>query len=203
MNDWNKLSRQAEYYKKLYPVGTRIYLECMGDDPRPVPPGSRGTVRAVDDIGNVHCSFDNGRSMGLVPGEDSFRKLTAKELKEEALEDKAAFLEDFFWKQKITMGVWVEDGHLIAEDDEDNRWVDAEIYDLAVNECLCFYPDGTLSDGLCHAEPFAERLVKDAKEFGVEITSYVRSVDHLISEAVQEKGNENKPVRSCGPDLSL
>lgn len=101
----------------------------------------------------------------------------------EVLEDKAAFLEDFFWKQKITMGVWVENGHLIAEDDEDNRWVDAEIYDLAVNECLCFYPDGTLSDGLCHAEPFAERLVKDAKDFGVEITSYVRTVDSLIGDA--------------------
>ena len=43
----------------------------------------RGTVSYVDDIGTVHCDFDNGRSLGIVPGEDSFRKLTAEELAEE------------------------------------------------------------------------------------------------------------------------
>ena len=55
----------------------------MGDDPRPVEDNTRGTVHCVDDIGTVHCSFDNGRSLGLVPGEDSFRALTAEELAEE------------------------------------------------------------------------------------------------------------------------
>lgn len=113
----------------------------------------------------------------------------------ELLEDKSAFLEDFFWKQKITMDVWAEGGHLVAEDDEGNRWVDEEIYDFAVNECLCFNPDGSLSDGLAAAEPFAERLVKDAKEFGVEITSYVRSVDSLIGEACDRSSlPETKPM---------
>ena len=29
-------------------------------------------LRIVDDIGTVHCDFDNGRRLGLVPGEDSF-----------------------------------------------------------------------------------------------------------------------------------
>lgn len=33
--------------------------------------------------GTIHCDFDNGRSLGVVPGEDSFRKLTAEELAEE------------------------------------------------------------------------------------------------------------------------
>ena len=47
----------------------------MGDDPRPIEPGTRGTVIAVDDIGTVHCCFENGRQLGLVPGEDSFHKL--------------------------------------------------------------------------------------------------------------------------------
>ena len=55
----------------------------MGDDPRPVENGSRGTVRVVDDMGTVHCDFDNGRRLGLIPGEDSFRKLTDAELAEE------------------------------------------------------------------------------------------------------------------------
>ena len=55
----------------------------MGDDPRPVENGSRGTVRVVDDMGTVHCDFDNGRRLGLIPGEDSFRRLTDAELAEE------------------------------------------------------------------------------------------------------------------------
>lgn len=49
--------------------------------------GTRGTVRVIDDIGTLHCDFDNGRSLGVVPGEDSFRKLTDEELAEEQTED--------------------------------------------------------------------------------------------------------------------
>ena len=63
-------------FKKKYPAGTRIILHNMGDDPLPVEPGSTGTVRAVDDMGTVHCNFDNGRSLGLIPGVDSFEIMT-------------------------------------------------------------------------------------------------------------------------------
>ena len=87
MNDWERLSRQAERYSAQYPAGTRVLLNHMGDDdPRPVEDNMRGTVLFVDDIGTVHCNFDNGRSLGLVPGADSFRKLTAAELAEESEE---------------------------------------------------------------------------------------------------------------------
>ena len=61
--------------KETYLPGTRIELDMMGDDPRPIAPGTRGTVRVVDDIGTVHCDFDNGRHLGLVPGEDSFHRI--------------------------------------------------------------------------------------------------------------------------------
>ena len=61
--------------KDTYLPGTRIELDAMGDDPRPIAPGTRGTVRIVDDIGTVHCDFDNGRHLGLVPGEDSFHRI--------------------------------------------------------------------------------------------------------------------------------
>ena len=64
--------------KEQYPPGTRIELDYMGDDPRPIAPGTRGTVRTVDDIGTVHCNFDNGRRLGLVPGEDSFHVITER-----------------------------------------------------------------------------------------------------------------------------
>jgi len=55
----------------------------MGDDPNPVPNGTKGTVDFVDDIGTVFVKFDNGRRIGLAYGEDSYRKLTTEEIEEE------------------------------------------------------------------------------------------------------------------------
>lgn len=83
MNKFEAERRFAQRMKDNYPPGTRIMLLQMGDDPRPVEPNTRGTVRAVDDMGTLHCDFDNGRQLGVVPGEDSFRKLTSEELAEE------------------------------------------------------------------------------------------------------------------------
>ena len=76
--------------KEMYPVGTRIELIQMGDDPQPVPPGTRGTVAYVDDMGQIGMHWDNGRGLSLIPGEDSFRKLTEQEI---ADEQKAASFE--------------------------------------------------------------------------------------------------------------
>mgnify|MGYP002621823653 CR=1 FL=1 len=73
-------------YRQKYPEGTRIELIMMGDDPHPIEAGTRASVQYVDDIGTVHCKFDNGRSLGLIPGEDSFRKLTSEEIEEERRE---------------------------------------------------------------------------------------------------------------------
>lgn len=84
MNIYQRLERQAEALKKAYPAGTRILLIEMGsDDPRPIPPNTRGTVQVVDDMGTVHCNFDNGRRLGLVSEADCFRKLTEQEIAEE------------------------------------------------------------------------------------------------------------------------
>lgn len=67
--------RTVERIRKSYPAGTRIQLDQMGEDPRPIEPGTKGTVDCVDDIGTVHCRFDNGRYLGLVPGEDWFHRI--------------------------------------------------------------------------------------------------------------------------------
>ncbi len=69
----------VESIKRRFPEGTRIVLDRMGDDPRPIKSGTKGTVLHVDDIGTVHCAFDNGRHLGLVPGEDSFHKIAPKD----------------------------------------------------------------------------------------------------------------------------
>ena len=87
MNEWDRLHRQAERYKAEYPSGTRIMLLSMGQDIHRVSDNTRGTVMAVDDIGTLHCRFNNGRSLGIIPGEDSFRKLTEEELAEEQKQD--------------------------------------------------------------------------------------------------------------------
>lgn len=65
----------AKLYKELYPKGTRIEVIEMSDDPRPIEPGTKGTVDVVDDMGTVHCTFDNGRRLGLIPNVDVFQKI--------------------------------------------------------------------------------------------------------------------------------
>lgn len=65
----------VEEIRLLFPVGSRIQLDRMGDDPHPVEPGTKGTVEIVDDIGTVHCRFDNGRYLGLIPGADLFHSI--------------------------------------------------------------------------------------------------------------------------------
>ena len=64
-------SKTVERLKAQYPVGTQIVVDFMYD-PRPIPPGTKGVVRIVDDAGTIHCDFENGRRLGLIPGEDAF-----------------------------------------------------------------------------------------------------------------------------------
>ena len=63
---------QVARIREKYPEGTRVSVDYMPNDPRPIEEGTLGTVEFVDDIDTVHCKFDNGRFLGLIPGEDSF-----------------------------------------------------------------------------------------------------------------------------------
>ena len=75
--------RRAAMTSLNYPPGTRLELISMGKDLDPVPPGTRGTVERVNSLGDIEVDWDNGRSLSLIPGEDSFRKLTMEELEAE------------------------------------------------------------------------------------------------------------------------
>ena len=74
--------KQVEKIKEQYPVGTRIELIHMDDSYGPIKPGAQGTVDSVDDVGTLHMRWDNGRTLGIVPGEDqSLKKRSWKMIK--------------------------------------------------------------------------------------------------------------------------
>lgn len=86
MNDWERQHRLAQQYKEAYPPGTRLMLLSMSDPYRQIESGTRGSVKFVDDMGTIHMNWDNGRTLGIVPGEDDFRKLTQEEIDQELQE---------------------------------------------------------------------------------------------------------------------
>ena len=83
MNEFQRAYEMSKRIKEQYPVGTRIELNFMPDDPHQVEPGTRGTVAFVDDMGQIGMHWDNGRSLSLIPGVDSFRRLTEQEIADE------------------------------------------------------------------------------------------------------------------------
>lgn len=72
MNEWEKLTRQAKGIKARYPKGTKVRLGHM-DGEKEMPPGIQGTVSFVDDIGQIHVNWENGRSLPLNTEVDSFQ----------------------------------------------------------------------------------------------------------------------------------
>lgn len=64
--------------KTKYPIGTRIELIHMIDT-FAVPDGTKGTVAFVDDAGQIHMRWDNGRSLAIIEGVDTFRVITKEE----------------------------------------------------------------------------------------------------------------------------
>lgn len=66
---------QLYAYRASYPVGCRIELIEMDDPYSKLKPGDRGTVRGVDDAGQVMMQWDSGSSLSLIPGVDRFKRL--------------------------------------------------------------------------------------------------------------------------------
>ena len=74
---FNISEKTVEQLRKEYPTGVRVELVHM-DDPYNTKlfPGSRGTVKCVDDMGTIHVRWDCGSSFGVVYGEDSCKVVT-------------------------------------------------------------------------------------------------------------------------------
>ena len=74
---------KVELLKQRYPEGTRICLDHM-EDLCPVESGACGWVQFVDDAGTLHCKFDDGRTLGVIPGVDQFHKIEHEQIEEVA-----------------------------------------------------------------------------------------------------------------------
>ena len=65
--------KYVQFLKVTYPIGTRIMVDSMGYDPRPIEPGTMGTVHLVDDMGTIHFSCYD-----LIIIEDDFPNFSQK-----------------------------------------------------------------------------------------------------------------------------
>ena len=157
--DKNLVQRMKDTYKP----GMRIELDFMGDDPRPIPPGTRGTVRIVDDMGTVHCDFDNGRRLGLVPEEDAFHAISDER------DQEISILNRLFDKLKICdiQLSYDQKGILQASDYNGNHWEGKAFYRFLTEECLSFRKDGRLAGGYFIPEHILNPYVVLSKQYGV------------------------------------
>ena len=66
---------QLEQLRQQFPKGTRVELISMDDPYTTLKPGDQGAVSMIDSMGTVFVNWDCGSGLGLVFGEDSYRKI--------------------------------------------------------------------------------------------------------------------------------
>ena len=63
----------AEYGKTL--IGKKVELILSTDEFTALTPGTQGVINYVDDVGTVFVNWDNGSTLGLIPGIDKWKYL--------------------------------------------------------------------------------------------------------------------------------
>ena len=77
-----------------YQPGTKVVLDEKMEDPyREMPAGLTGIVDSVDDLGQIHCHWENGSSLALIPGVDHFHQDMTQEPVIESSEEQEPDLE--------------------------------------------------------------------------------------------------------------
>ena len=68
----------VEKIREMYPEGTQIILQEMQGENQ-MPYGLKGTVKFVDDAGQIHMRWENGSSLALNVEVDTFKKIEPEE----------------------------------------------------------------------------------------------------------------------------
>ena len=102
-----------EKIREMYPEGTQIILQEMRGESQ-MPYGLKGTVKFVDDAGQIHMSWENGSSLALNIDEDTFEKIEASEkisviLIEPGKYPKRIEIEDTLEAMQETVGGYIEE----------------------------------------------------------------------------------------------
>lgn len=56
--------------------GDRVSLTYTSEPHTSLKSGDEGTVRGTDDMGTIHISWDQGSTLGMIPGEDRIRLIS-------------------------------------------------------------------------------------------------------------------------------
>ena len=67
-------SSLGERARHMYAVGSRVVLDELSDELRKndLPPGTKGVIQHIDDIGQIEVVWETGLTLRLVPEEDKF-----------------------------------------------------------------------------------------------------------------------------------
>ena len=146
----------VERLRQRYPEGTRICLDRMNDDPFPVESGTLDMVDHVDDAGTLHCIFDNGRTLGVIPGVDDFHVIR------EGSEQTEIKTTSQFDKATLT---YVIDKSKLGDTEFDNLlflWYDEENDNFDELDTILDEENSTVSVETTH---FSKYMIVDGKEW--------------------------------------
>lgn len=91
--------KEVESIKENYKRGMIVRCNHMDDPFHPVPSGTKGVIKNVDDAGTIHVAWENGSSLGLVPNVDSYS------LDKEPYRELAKKLSFVFCEEQIFLGI--------------------------------------------------------------------------------------------------
>lgn len=69
--------------KEKYPIGSKVKLLKDMDDKYPVLAGTIGTVDYIDSEGQLHMTWENGRTLALLPDIDQFEILNTSSIEKD------------------------------------------------------------------------------------------------------------------------
>lgn len=73
-------NNSLQFYRDLYPKGTRIRILSMPNKENPVPTNTIGTIKSVEETGHIFVDWDNGQTEPIQLGVDQFKPLDSEKI---------------------------------------------------------------------------------------------------------------------------